>query len=82
MERCSGPGKWVGEEHFDEWEVEHEEAEDPSVEGKEDGETDELAGQHGSPLSSRRMEETDDLPAAIDCSPVTVIYGHAGALHS
>jgi len=77
MQRCDGPGKWFGEE-IDEWTAEHEENQDGGLESQEDGEGDELAGQ-GEIRGRRgkRKADKNDL-SAVDCSPVSVIYGHAG----
>lgn len=76
MERCEGKGKWFGEE-LDEWSAEHKEVEDEVLEDEENGEGDELAGQDEA-SRSRGRDEGDDMLSSLRCSPVTVIYGHAG----
>ena len=76
MERCNGPGKWFGEE-MEEWTAEHDAEEDIETEIEEDEEVDELAGQDVRRALTSHMERDGSLPA-INCSPVTVIYGHAG----
>ena len=76
MERCNGPGKWFGE-GMEEWTAEHNAEEDNELETEEDEETDELAGQDARRELMSHMERGESLPA-INCSPVTVIYGHAG----
>jgi len=72
MGRCNGEGKWFGEE-LDEWAAEHGSEEDGGLEIEEDAEVDELKRQDG-----RGLVERDEVLAAMNCSPVTVIYGHAG----
>jgi hypothetical protein len=74
MKRCKGPGAWFAD-GMGEWGAEHDEHEDEGTEGQEDGEGDELVGQE-------RRDDEDDMESDLKCSPVTVIYGHAGELKS
>lgn len=76
MQRCNGPGKWFGEA-IDEWTAEHSETEDEVLDEVEDAATDELAGQGE---VGRQLGRREELLSELDCSPVTVIYGHAGEL--
>ena len=76
MARCQGPGSWTGGDTV-ESAVEEEDEEDTTVEGEEDTEEDELKGEKGR-LSGTRRKKGDGELSKLDCSPMTVIYGHAG----
>jgi hypothetical protein len=73
MARCKGEGSWIVD-GMGEWEVEHQdEVDDAQVEENEDDEFDET-------LEERDAADDEDegVERDLKCSPVTVIYGHAG----
>lgn len=71
MKRCKGPGAWFAD-GMGEWGAEHDDQEDAGTEDQEDAEGDELEDQE------RRDAADADEEGDLQCSPVTVIYGHAG----
>lgn len=72
MGRCKGHGSWLVD-GMGEWEVEHAaEVEDSTIEQNEDAEFDET-------LEERDADEPEaGAETELKCSPVTIIYGHAG----
>jgi hypothetical protein len=73
MKRCKGAGAWYAD-GMGEWDAEHDDQEDSGMEDQEDAEGDELEDQE------RRDAADADEEGDLQCSPVTVIYGHAGEL--
>jgi hypothetical protein len=71
MKRCKGPGAWFAD-GMGEWGAEHDDQENAGTEDQEDAEGDELEDQE------RRDAADADEEGDLQCSPVTVIYGHAG----
>lgn len=82
MARCTGEGHWAVE-GMGEWSAEHDQADDAQLEDDEDTEADETKGgvrakrqKPGTPDAAAANQDAEEL-SALNCSPVTVIYGHA-----
>ena len=75
MDRCDGPGEWAASD-TSEVEAEQEHDEDVKIEVDEGAEVDETE------IIERELAGgaagTDAAKKKLSCSPVTVIYGHAG----
>ncbi|ODN78369.1 hypothetical protein L202_04010 [Cryptococcus amylolentus CBS 6039] len=73
MTRCKGPGVWGTEDEAYEWSVEQMQVDDVQLETVEEGDKKKKRQKPGTPAA----EKAKDKGKTLDCSPVSVIYGHA-----
>lgn len=75
MARCNGPGAWAAEDlSTEEWEEE-----DVEVENQDERKAESMARDDDDDNEDDNGDDDDDVDeSSMKCSPVTVIYGHAG----
>ncbi|WVQ75211.1 hypothetical protein IAR50_004823 [Cryptococcus sp. DSM 104548] len=73
MKRCKGPGVWSTDDEAYEWGVEQVQVDDVQLEGVEESDKKKKRQKPGTPAA----EKAKDKGKTLNCSPVSVIYGHA-----